>query len=476
MTSISLGRATLTLLLARGVGYVLALANSILLARFLGVEGLGAYAYAMGLAGLFSLLPNLGINFVIGRIIAREPEKEGGILQVGLRAQTLLAATVACAIPAFSLFLPVQPVPVGYVALAAAQMTLGTLAWPYLAVLGGRAQFGRMAVVELTSDLIGTTCLGGAILFEASVLAVLVAQVLAAGMAVLVTRAVTRPVKPSGADGSLSIIGLLRQAAPFGAVAAVQSLYTRIDILLLGQLSSPRALGLYNVAYKAPNLLVYVGSTVAGPLYPLMAKTNRTENPVAFQRAVRALGVAGPAVALTLSGLAAPILGLFYGTDYVAAAPILGLLAWSAAANWLYAPLAVALQARGCERPWLAGLIAALVLNAAANLSMIPSRGAVGAAAATLLSEVALVGLGMLFLARRLEIPLSLRPALIGLAAALVGYVVLRLIGDGNEFLGTAAALTVYFAPLFLFRVVTAEDGRLVAEWIRQAAPHAWGS
>src|SRR5207249_3777158 len=62
---ISLGQATILLLLCRAGGYVLALANSIIIARVLGADRLGAYAYAMGLAGLFGLVPNLGINPIV---------------------------------------------------------------------------------------------------------------------------------------------------------------------------------------------------------------------------------------------------------------------------------------------------------------------------------------------------------------------------------------------------------------------------
>jgi O-antigen/teichoic acid export membrane protein len=229
--------------------------------------------------------------------------------------------------------------------------------------------------------------------------------------------------------------------------------------------------GLYSVAYKAPNLLTYVGSTVVGPLFPLMAQTGRTEVPVAFQRAVRALGVMGPAAALALSGLAAPILRLLYGAEYEAAAPLLVLLAWSAAANWLYAPLAVALQARGCEGWWLANLIAALAVNAAGNLWMIPRWSAMGAAAATLVSEIALVAIGAGLVASRLRILPSWRATVGGLAATAAGYAALQLGGGGLS--GTAVALAVYIVPLVLLRVVTGEDGRLVMGWIREIAPRA---
>ena len=472
MTPMSLGRPTLILLLGRIAGYGLALINSILLARALGADRLGEYAYAMGLAGLFALLPNLGINPIVTRTVAGHPESEGEILPVALRMQAILAALVACAIPVFSALLPTQPVPHGFVILAALQMGLGTLSWPYLAVLAGRADFTRVAAIELTSALIGTSFLVGALLLQAGVTGVLAVQVLAAGTAVLFARGVTRPLRSADKRPALSLGGLLCQAAPFGASAAVQGLYTRLDILLLGQLAASRAVGLYSVAYKAPNLLAYLGSTVVGPLFPLMAQTGRTENPVAFQRAVRALGVIGPAVALVLSGLAAPILQWLYGVEYVAAAPLLILLAWSAAANWLYAPLAAALQARGCEGWWLASLVAALALNAAGNLSLIPRWGAMGAAITTLVSEIALAAIGAALVAWKLRLLPSLRPMLGGLVATAAGYLVLRVVG-GSGLLGTVAALATYMVPLVLWRVVTVEDGRQVLGWIRQMVPHA---
>lgn len=469
MTPLSLGRSTLILLLGRMVGYSLALINSILLARALGAVRLGEYAYAMGLAGLFALLPNLGINPVVTRAVAGHPENESGILPVAVRTQALLAILVACAIPVFSILLPAQPVPLGYVILAAAQLSLGTMSWPYLAVLAGRADFAKVAAIELASAVIGTTCLIAALTLGSGVPGVLAAQVLAAGAAALVARGFAKPFKKVVGRPVISLGGLLREAAPFGATAAVLSLYTRLDVLLLGQLASARAVGLYSVAYKGPNLLTYVANTVAGPLFPLMAQTGRNENPVAFQRAVRALGVLGPLVALLLGGLAAPILRLLYGTEYEAAAPLLVLLAWSAAANWLYAPLAVALQARGCEGWWLASLIGALCLNAVGNFWMIPRWGAMGAAAATLASECALVVLGAALVASRLRIFPSWRASVGGLVATAAGYAALQVGGGGLA--GTVAALATYLVPLVLLRVVTADDGRLVLGWIRQVLP-----
>ena len=452
--------------------YGLALVNSIVLARALGVDRLGAYAYAMGLAGLFALLPNFGINTVVTRAFARQPETGPGVLASALHAQALLAGVVCLAIPAFAAMLPGQPIPLSYVGLAALQLALGTLSWPYLAVLGGYARYDRVAVVELAAGVIGTAFLLGAAVLFGGVAAVLVAHVLGAGIAVLVSRKAVQPFRgKSEGSPAIGIGALLRQAAPFGAVAAVQSLYTRLDILLLGQMATTVALGLYSVAYKPTNMLVYFGSTVAVALFPLLAQPPRPGTMIPFQRAMRGLGATGPAMALTLSGLAGPLLQSLYGSEYVLAAPIFVVLAWSAAVNWLYAPLGIALQARGRERGWLTCLMCALLLNAAGNFWAIPRWGAIGAAAATLASEMVLLLLGTVLVGRDFGRLPPLKPVVVGLSAAVAGGVALWLLHEGSAWLATVVALIVYGGILVVFRVVNVEDAALLISWVREVVP-----
>ncbi len=470
MRAISLGRGTALLLVCRAGGYALGLANSVILARSLGVERLGAYAYAMGVAGLFGLIPNLGINHVVTRAIARDPQGEGPeVFRAGRRAQALLAAGVCLLIPAFAALLPGQPVPLIFVWLAAVQMAVGTLSWPYLALLGGHTRYDRVAVVELASAAVGTGTLLLALALRGGVDSVLLAHCAAAAISVAITVQLTRPLLPAADGKGLGTGALLGQAAPFGAAGAVQSLYTRLDVLLLGQLASTRALGLYNVAYKPANMLVYFGSSLAGPVFPVMAQAPRHEAPPQFRRALWALGVAGPGVAIALTGLAGPLLTLLFGSAYALAAPILAVLAWSAAANWLYAPLGMALQAQGQERAWLASLAGALALNGAGNLWAIPRWGALGAAAATLASEVFLVLLGGALLWRRLGLRPAPRPGLASLTATAAGGAALWALWSWGPIAGTTAALLVYSGLLVGLRVVTAEDVAMVIGWFREA-------
>lgn len=475
----SLGRVTTLLFAGRIAGYALALVNSIIVARTLGVDRLGAYAYAMGLAAIFGLLPNMGISTIVTRTLARNPDEGRSLLRSALGAQALLSSAVALVIPIFAAVLPGQPVPVLYVALAGAQLAVGTLSWPYLAVLAGRARYDRVAACELLSAATSIVCVGLAALGYRTVLAILIAQVVAAAVAVGIAVQIARPFLPAHERGhgedpravkGVSLRQLLRQSMPFGATAAADSLYTRIDILLLGQLSSTTALGLYNVAYKPTHLAVYLGGTLAGPLFPLLSRAHEDRPPPSFRIALRGLGVAAPAMALILSGLATPLIELLYGREYRAAAPILVVLAWSAAAHWLYAPLGVALQARGQERWWLACLLGGLLLNGLGNVWAIPKWGALGAATMTLISELALLAMGSLLVARCVRALPSLRLLAAGAVATAVAGALLWLM-PGGAWVATLAALALYGTLTLAFGLVRARDAFMVWGWIREAVP-----
>lgn len=470
MSGISLGRVTALLLMSRAAGFILTLGNSVILARVLGAERLGEYAYAMGIAALFGLLPNMGISTIVTRAIAQDPVEGQGVFRAALRAQALLAGGIMIFIPAFAALLPEQPVSLLYIGLAATQLAIGTLSWPYLAVLGGRARYDRLAIAELAAGFSGTVFLLAAAI-HGGVTAFLTAHVLAAGIALLVARHIAAPFLQTGGSQMMPLGTLFRQGAPFGAGAAVQSLYTRVDILLLGQMATALAVGLYSAAYKPINMAVYFGAAAAGTLFPLMVQAPKGSAPDALVRVMRGAGVAAPAMALLFSGLAAPLLQTLYGEEFAPAASILIVLAWSAAANWLYAPMGVALQARGWEHWWLAGMGGGLVLNFSLNLWSIPRWGAAGAAAATLISEVALLGFATVLILRELSILPFFQPVIGGLAASVAGGGVLWwLLREVGPIPATLGSLVVYGGLLVLFRIITFKNVATAMGWIRQAA------
>lgn len=467
-----MGRVTTLLVASRALRFAIGLVNSIILARVLGVERLGAYAYAMGIAALFGLLPSMGIATLVTRTVARESTGGSGILKTALNAQALVSGVTLLLIPGVASLLPGQPVPLLFIWLAAAQLTVGTLSWPYLGLLSGKMRYDRVAVAELLSAVTGTVCLVVAAVSLGTPAGFLCAQVVAATLAAVFARGLASPLIDTRDESRVSLGSLFRSGLPFGAAAATEGLYRRIDVLLLGQLSSTVAVGLYNVAYKPTNLLVYFGTTMAAPLFPIMARASGKAVPLEFRRVLRGLALLAPTVALLFSGMAGPILRLMYGPGFVEASAIMVVLVWSAAANWLYAPLSAALQAQGKERWWLAVLVGGLALNASGNLWAIPRWGALGAAGATLGSELVMVLAAAALVCRHFQSLPPLKSLLAGTLATLVSCGLLYLLhGESGSLVSTFVAIAVYAVLVVVSRVVRREDALAVVDWIQDALP-----
>jgi O-antigen/teichoic acid export membrane protein len=279
---------------------------------------------------------------------------------------------------------------------------------------------------------------------------------------------------PGSPGASCSMAALLRQGLPFGTASIVQNLYARLDILLLGQLSTPVMVGLYSTAYKPVNMLLNFGSSASGTLFPYLVQESRTASSGSFERVFKLVMVLAPVMAFMIGGFSQPLIEVLFGIDYAPAATMLTILAWSAAANWLYSPIGIALQARGYERMWMSGLAGALLLNAALNLWAIPQWGGLGAAVSTLVCEVLLLLASSVMIRRAFGPLLSIQAASACAGATIVGLVVLVGLRDMGTAASTVAALLGYGVALWCFRVATAADVlKLVARFRETAQGHA---
>ena len=465
----SFSRVTGLLLLNRLLTYGMTVGNSVVLARTLGTEGLGQFAYATGLAGLFGLLPHLGISTVVTRAVASAPDSTTGVLSTARRIQGGTAAA-ACALVVLTAWcLPVRAAAMTDIVLAAIQMSLASLSWPYLAVLAGRARYDLLAGVETAMAAAGSLALIVAAITSGTVRAFLWSQVLVTILAALVARHVAAAfIRPDNRSAQ-PIGSFLRTAAPFGLTAFVQSAYTRCDLLLLSQFAPGSVVGLYSAAYKPITMLTHFGSSAAGTLFPYMVEELRAGTSGTFHRVMRVFAVSAPAVALGFSGMAAWMMEALYGEPFLGAAPMLAILAWSAAVNWLYVPLGTTLQAKYKERGWLRALSIALIVNVVVNLLVIPKWGGTGAAFATLVSEILLLVIGAWLVTRELGHRPEIRMTIGIAAAAGAGIWTLGHVSSWGAISATTCALAVYLVILAGTRTIGWPDAVAIVSRMREA-------
>jgi O-antigen/teichoic acid export membrane protein len=165
--------------------------------------------------------------------------------------------------------------------------------------------------------------------------------------------------------------------------------------------------GYFGAAYTITTFFLNLGAAYGLSLLPSLTRlnANREEQQGLYHTATAQAFAAGLPIAVGGALLAMGGMQLLFGSEYAAAGTAFLVLAWCIPACLLRDVALAPLMARGRESAVFRVTLAAAVLSLGLNLALIPRYGAVGAAWATLGTEVARMALAMLAL-RRVEIRL----------------------------------------------------------------------
>ena len=380
---------------SRGIAFV----ATAILARRLGVEGLGLLAFAAAVAGYFGLALTTGFGEIGAREVARRPDEALKIAADGTLIRILIAVFGAIAVAMAALLL-VQA-PDARVVILLSTLSLFSLgvdtSWVYKGLERNRVVAGGM----LASQLI---YLAGVLMFvrtPGNVIRVPVIQFTGELCAALVLLWLLfgRFKRPSIRGG----MALARQSGWITLSRVMRSLIVTFDVVLLGLLATRRDVGLYSAAYRVCYLMmavavathvVFAPSIARATLAGSMAVRGVLERSVALTATVMLPFVVGAAV------LASQLLGLLFGDQFISGAPALRLLAVSIALLALHGTTRSVFVAHHQTKLEAMIFAVAAALNIALNFLLIPRYGIVGAAWATVAAEGLIFAICVVWLAR----------------------------------------------------------------------------
>ncbi len=165
--------------------------------------------------------------------------------------------------------------------------------------------------------------------------------------------------------------------------------FNTIDMLMLGVMASPEQVGLYSAAYRVLNQVLITYYLVTQALYPQFARHGLTDRIRMLKvRILLPLAGGGIALAAILAVSRRILLTILFGHQFLAAAPLLLLLAWAIPLDFLTSYLSNAYLAWRMERKVLLCTTIAAGSNVILNLIWIRSYGAMAAAVNTVMSYV----------------------------------------------------------------------------------------
>ncbi len=377
----------------------LAFITSIILARTLGAKGYGTYAYALSLVGLLGVPATLGLpQLVLRNVAAYQVRSEWGLLRGLLRRadQTVLLASLGIGVIAFLVSLLYREhstsivvafwfalliLPLGALnGLRASTLRgLGYVVWGQLS--GSMIQpFSFLAIVIIAYILLGNYldslwAVGGQVGATAITLGFEIFMLM---------RCIPKAV--NNASPVYDTRTWARSALPFLFIGGMQVINNQTDIVMLGALKGAEAVGIYRVATRAAQLVVFVLAAANVALQPTVAKLYAVKDIQRLQRvatqSARVVLVLSLPVAIALIAFGHWIL-LIFGRAFIGGATALAILSVGQLVNAGMGSVGLILNMTGHERETAKGVGIAAAVNVVLNAALIPLWGINGAATAT---------------------------------------------------------------------------------------------
>ena len=379
----------------RLVNKLLAFLVGILTARYLGPSNYGLVNYAAAYISFFASICTLGINSIIVKNFVDHPDEEGKTI-----GTTLLLRAVSSLLSALMIVGIVgivdrdEPLTVVVVALCSVGLIFqifDTLNYWFQArlqskysALASLASYAAVSVYKIVLLVLGKSvewfALASAL--DYTVLAVVLAAAYFKNGGQRFTASWAKAKELLSSSTSFIISGLMI------------SIYACTDKLMLKQMLGEASVGYYSLASAISVSWAFVLSAIIDSLYPEIVQSFNT-NRIYYERKNRQLYAIVFYTSLFMSAaiclLARPFIEILYGASYLPAVQPLRIVVWYTAFSYLGVARNAWMVCENRQKYLKYLYMGAAAINVVLNLLFIPPWGASGAAAASLITQIATI-------------------------------------------------------------------------------------
>lgn len=366
---------------SEGVGRVLAIIVSVLVARRLGAEAFGDFSAAQSVALIFSVFVEVGLYTLVFREISVTPEQTNRYVVSALCIEIIATIVISGLLFGTVNFL-------GY----SQQIIIATsFCWIWVLGIG----YGRIVRVVLRANrlLLIDSIFN---IFESTVRAILVIWIIWAdptpqNIAIMFALSsvitlicsiwfVYRRFISFRWEFDLAFLWkLLIRSLPFALTTMFTVSLYRLDTILLATMKDSYEVGIYNAAYRLNLNFFFIPTLICSALFPKLAMLSAAKDYGGLNHLIaslyRILTILVFPLLMILFLSSKFIIYSLYGTDYQDSTALLQILLWiNLFTSWNYIAT-YTLNALGAERAVASALGIALLFNTVANIFFIPYFG-----------------------------------------------------------------------------------------------------
>ncbi len=375
-------------ILRMGVGLIV----GVWVARYLGPAQFGQLNYAIAFVGLFGSIAGLGLQGVVVRDVVLSPASASVtlgtafVLQIlaGLLAMLLVITSIAILKPEDEFTRTIVII----ISIGLIFKATDAIKYWYEA----RVQSRHVVWVENGVFVLMALVRVALILSEASLMAfvwLILIEILLISLGLILIYATSDAVSNLLQLSVNRAKILIQDSWPLMLAAVAVTLYMRIDIIMLEEMSNTREVGIYAAATRISEIWYFLPAIIISSISPSIIACH-TDNAGLYLFRLRrlyftmvwlALGAAIP-----ISLLSEPVVNTLFGKEYLDAAPVLAIHLWASIAVFLGMASSQYLLIEQLQIISFYRTLIGLICNVLLNIVLIPEMGAKGAAIATVIS------------------------------------------------------------------------------------------
>ena len=435
--------------LGDGLARLLSFGATIYLARVLGADGYGVVALALGIALYLQQLVDYGVEALGIRRVAAARTDAAAMAGAYLAGRMALAITLlAITAVAATVFLPDPEGPV----LALYALTLFPIALSTRWVHLGLERARPVGVARVVGEAI---MLLGVLVFVRSpegILSVPLAQFVGDGVAMgwLFLRLGSHGLRVRLRWDGPRIRELAGSALPLVGHSLLGLVIYNSDLIFLRLFRGRGDVGLYAVAYTLISFMLNLGWAYSQSLLPTLTRLDSEggDKGGLFQTAQAQVFVVTAPLAVGGWLVAEPLLQSLFGPEYLAAGAALAVLIWSVPISLVRTVSLAGLLSGERQDLVLRTTTSSAAVNLLLNVALIPRFGILGAAYATVITEVMRATLAVLFVTRSGYPGLALRRFIPSFVSAVAMGAAVAALSDLDVWLRIGVGALVYMAVL----------------------------
>lgn len=373
---------------SRGIAFLVI----VWLANYLGSLEYGALSYAFAVANILVIVADFGLDKYVVKELSRDPSKTeeyaGKLFIIKFFLAVIYLGLLVLAsrlIPALNFYV---------VMLGGVAIVLSSTRVYIESFFRAHQRMHLEAVSKIFSSVLLATILSYLIYHKESLTNIAagycVASLLSVAIAVLIMHTQITRIRIQLV--SLRYVNTVLQAAwPFALALAFNYVFNYLDAAMLGAFGFTKETGIYVAAYKPIFFMTAIGGLVISAFFPKISQLWKTKDP-AITNTISQLFRVNMLIAIPLAVggtiLAGPIINLLYNSEYSSGVVVFQILLWSTVMIFFWASFGNSLQACDGEKTYVRGFAWGAVLAIVLNVVLISRYTMVGAAVATLLTQL----------------------------------------------------------------------------------------